>query len=96
MKVRVDIPIAQPVLEVALVGPQAELVKVGLVDCKTVFADRKIILVGPKVLPERVVLAGRKHTLAGPKVVPKRVFLVGRKHTLAEPKVVPERVVLVG
>ena len=96
MKVRVDIPVARLVLEVALVGPKAELVKVDLEDCKATLVGSKKIPGGPKVVPVRVVFVGHMHTLAGPKVVPKRVFLVGRKHILAEPKVFSIRVVLVG
>ena len=50
MKVWVDIPAAQLVLEVALVGSQAELVKVDFEDCKAALAGRKIIHAGPKVV----------------------------------------------
>ena len=96
MKVQVDTVVALPVLEVALVGPQGEAVKVDLEDCKAALAGHKIIPAGPKVVPVRVALAGRTHTLAGPKVIPGRVVLVGQKDILVELKVVPERVVLVG
>ena len=77
MKFQVDIPVAQLVLEVALVGPQAELVKVDLEDCKAALTGCKIIPAGPNVVPVRVALVGHTHTLVAPKVVPVRVVLVG-------------------
>ena len=94
--VRVDIPAAQLVLEVALVGSQARLEKVDLEDCKATLASHKIILSRPKVVPVRVALVGRTHMLAEPKVFPERVVLVGHEHTPVEPKVILESVVLVG
>ena len=77
MKVQVETSISLLVLEVAVVGPQGEDVEVDLEDFKTTLAGRKIIPVGPKVVPVRVSLVGHMHTLARPKVVPVRVVLVG-------------------
>ena len=91
MKVHVDTPVSLSVLDVSLVGPYGEAVKVDLEDCKTALAGCKIIPTRPKVVPIRVSLVVRMHTLARPKVVPRRVVLVGQKHILVETKVAPER-----
>ena len=96
MKALVDISVSQQVLDVAQSRSQAKLVKVDLGDCKSVLADRKTILAGPKVSPARAALVGRTQILVAPKVFPERVVLVGHKHTLSEPKFVPEMVFLVG
>ena len=75
--VQVDSPVGLWVLEVALVGPQSEAVKVDLEGCRIALADHTTTPAGPKGCPVRVVLAGHIDHQAGSKVGPGRVVLVG-------------------
>ena len=76
---RVDTPVGLWVLEVVLVGPQSEAIKVNLEGCRTALVDRTTTPAGPKVGLVRAVLTGHKDNQVGLKVGPRRVSLAGCK-----------------
>ena len=66
--VQVDTPNGLWVLEVALVGPQGENVKVDLEGCRVVLADHTSTPADSKVGPVKVVLVGHTDNQTGSRV----------------------------